>query len=210
MPTGTVSWYDARRGEGGIVARSREYQVRGADMSARARVSGARVRFDVRRAGGIRQAIRVRELSGTRTVARQRRFGDLTGAARPADKGRLASTHRHPDTTPRTRSPSALVQRWVAAANRNRLDRVLPLYAQHAVLHLGGRTWRGRGKLCGFLCDSRLLTTGWQTSAAADGDNALATRCEHVEHPGLGSRFRVMNGRIVEQWIEPPGTGVER
>jgi cold shock CspA family protein len=203
MPTGIVTWYDPKRGEGRITAKGREYPVRGADMQAGARTTGARVRFDVARSGGVRRATRVHQRSGTRSVARHRRFGDLTGAERPAHKGRPASARRYRDTEPPARGPAPLVRRWVTAANGCRLDRLLPLYAPDAVLHVQGDVWRGRTRIRHGLLDSGLLSRGWQTSA----DSAtVAVRSRLAEQPGLHSRFRVLHGQIVEQWIEAPAT----
>ncbi len=204
MPDGAMLWFDGRTGVGRIVASGRQYPVHGRDVEPRARVAGARVHFDVQRIDGVPTAVRVEARSGTRTTTRQRRFGDLTGAARPEQKGRGALTHQHGDVDPLySGQPVALVRRWIAAADSGHLDALLPLYAPDAVLHTPSGDRHGRPAIRAYLLDSGLLTRGWSARPVSARDGVSAVRTPAAPDAGRTARFRVAHGQIAEQWDEP-------
>jgi cold shock CspA family protein len=204
MPTGRVSWFDAKHGVGRVVASGREYPVAAADMETGARGAGARVRFDVARQGGVDRAVDVRRIPGTRTVPRQRRFQDLTGAGRPEEKGRRSLTHRHPERAVTPSKPKAVALRWVAAANSGSVVATRELYAADAVLHARGDTRRGRAAVPGWLLDHNLLAPAWQADPGGEGDGGTFV----ITRPGGPvpgrSRIRVTYGQISEQWLDEP------
>lgn len=206
MPNGRVSWFDSKQGLGGIVASGREYPVAAIDMEKGARATSARVHFDIKRQDGLDRAVNVRHIPGTRSVPGQRRFQDLTGAARPEDKGRRALTHQRPerDIAP-TNKPKAVVQRWVGAANSGNAVAARDLYAVDAELHARSETRRGRAAVPGWLVDHNLLTPGWdpEPHGEGSGDTFTITRMPEAAVGGR-SRIRVCRGQISEQWIDEP------
>ena len=202
MPTGRVQWFDSKNGVGRIVASRREYPVVASDMDTRSRAPGARVRFDVKRLGGVGRAVNVRSIPGTRSVSRQRRFPDVTGSGRPEDKGRRALTHQHPERDVTPAKPKTVVQRWVQAANSRSVVATRELYAVDVVLHAGTEVRRGRAAVPGWLLDHNLLQPGWRADPRSDGDGDtfVITRGPSSPVPGR-SRIRVSHGQISEQWL---------
>lgn len=204
MPNGAMLWFDDRAGEGRIVASGRQYPVHERDVEPRARATGARVHFDVKRVDGVPTAVRVQSRPGTRTTTRQRRFGDLTGAARPEEKGRAARTHQHGDIDPLySGQPVALVRHWIAAADSGHMDSLLPLYAPDAVLHTPTGDHHGRVAIRAFLLDSGLLTRGWSARPVSAPEGVSAVRTTDAPDAGRTARFRIAHGQIAEQWDEP-------
>lgn len=201
-------WFDPGTGEGRIAASGREYPTDASDVEPRARATGARVHFDIQRVDGVARAVRVEARPGTRTSTRQRRFGDLTGSARPEEKGRAASSHRRPATDPLyVGRPVALVRHWIQSADSGRIDGLLPLYAPDAVLHTPSGDHHGRTAIGAFLMDSGLLSRGWSARPVGDEDEVTAVRQVTAPDAGRTSRFRIAHGQIVEQWDEPPVDG---
>lgn len=206
MPSGTMRWFDTGTGEGRVVASGREYPVFEDEVEPHARATGSRVRFDVARIDGVRTAVRVRAVSGTRSSRRQRRFGDLTGAGRPEEKGRAPSTHQRDAVDPLVPGrPAELVRRWIAAANSGHVGAVSSLYAPHAVLHTADGDRHGRGDVARFLIDSGLLSRGWDARPSGSGGFITALRRATAPDAGRSTRFRIMHGQIVEQWVDEPG-----
>lgn len=202
MPSGTMQWFDTSSGEGRVVASGREYPVFDADIEPRARAAGSRVHFDIERINGVSVAVRVRAKSGKRTSRRQRRFGDLTGAGKPAEKGRPPLTHQRTDVEPGTAGrPAELVRRWLAAANSGHRDTVSGLYAPHAVLHAPDGDHHGRNNVDAFLADNGLLTRGWDARPTGSGETITAVRRPGDDNE-RSTRFRIEHDQIVEQWVD--------
>lgn len=205
MPTGTMIWFDPNTGEGRIVASGREYPADAHEVEPHARAAGARVHFDIQRVDGVARAVRVAARPGTRTSTRQRRFGDLTGSARPEEKGRAPLTHASAGIDPLyVGQPMALVRHWIRAADSGHLDGLLPLYAPDAVVHTPADDHHGRGAIRAFLVDSGLLSRGWSARPVGGENEVTAVRQVTAPDAGRTSRFRIAHGQIIEQWDELP------
>jgi ribosome-associated translation inhibitor RaiA len=117
MPDGVMQWFDTTARAGVVLRGGRRYPVRAADAEPDAQVAGARIHFDVQRAGGVERAVDVALRAGTRVSHRQRRFGDLSGA-------------RSPDM--------AAAEQWGTLLDEGDLDGAMLLVAPDAALHAGG------------------------------------------------------------------------
>lgn len=202
MPRGTVTWFDPHADEGRIAHAGREVPVHGADLQRAARVPGARVRFDLRREGGVLRARNARLLRGTRQSPGQGRFGDLVGAKRPDHKGRRPLTHAHPDLQPGPELPREVAHRWLQAMEGGDPEGATALYAPDAVLHTELGPLRGHRSIHDCLTGSPLL--GWPPwIAEIHGDRVVLLRWRSPARQGPRgeSRLRVRHGEIVEQWL---------
>jgi len=207
MPIGRMKWFDPRTGEGVVEHGTREYPVRARDVQPAARVTGARVRFDVLREGEVERAVAVRLREGTRVSNRQRRFGDLVGAARPEEKGRPPLTHRHPDPDPLPLPPLEVARRWLIAMEERDAEAAAGLYAPDARLHVGSGTLEGRRRIRGYLPACPLFGMGTEeVELTGEEEGARVAWHPTEDAPGGESRLRVQHGWIVEQWIVPSGT----
>jgi cold shock CspA family protein len=203
MPSGTVAWFDPRSGEGYIRHLHREYPVSAREMEPRARVTGARVHFDVKRDGGLLRAVNVRALAGTRSSPRQRRMGDLAGAKQPADKGNDPLTRRSSDRGWKLAGrPTKVVREWVRTLAAPNADEALPFYAPDAVVHVGGKALTGRNRVREFLYDSRLIGRGMpEPDIRGESNEIVLVRWPALPGaPPRQARLRIAHGRIAEQW----------
>lgn len=180
-----------------MTSGGREFAVRSDDMEPRARVAGARVRFDRVRDDGADRAVRVRMRTGTRTSRRQRRFGDLTGSHHPPDKGYAPSRDR-----PRESRPVRVVEGWARSVGDGDQQAAASWYAPDVVIHDEGRDAGGpRGV-------QRWLETGGLMGSSTMGvevhpqqDVVVVTWPPTDEFPGPTLvQLRVAHGRIAEQW----------
>lgn len=191
---GVVLWFDRAARRGSIMADcGRELFVSAREIPAKARVAGVWVRFDIERHDGRDQAVRVCLVPG-----------DLPGRVAQACVSRAGERATATPGAPRRRVRSAAARRllmdWARAVADRNLDQVLTLYAGDAVLHAGGRDWRGPRELRIGLLDSGAVGPGWDPEAQWEGRlltmrRRLAGR-EHAE-----TRLRVVQGRIAEQWL---------
>jgi cold shock CspA family protein len=76
MPTGIVTRYNDSAKAGFIETSTGSYPVSADDMEPKTQFEGARVEFDVSRAGDRDRAVNVTLRDGTRHDPKQRRFGD--------------------------------------------------------------------------------------------------------------------------------------
>ena len=200
MPSGTLSWWDAATGNGGVQHAGHEYPVLLEDIEPGARQPKARVRFDVERKGAVERAVNVRLLKGTRVRRSQHDFGDRAGHRDPRSPINRPLTHRHPDVAPGTlHSPMDVGRKWVELIELGDVDAVLQLYHPSARFHSTGTTATGRDAI-----QHRLTGSGWLgrrfVSVNVRGlDDGIDLRW--VDAGGTaGTRIRIQDGRIVEQW----------
>jgi hypothetical protein len=201
MPSGTLQWFDPGDNTGSIEHLGHHYPVAGTDMEPRARVTGARVRFDVLRDSNVKRAVNVRRVEGTRTAHTHGRMGDLVGSRHPSDKTRKALTRRAGDVDRvQADRPAELVRRWLVALARHDAGAALPFYADDAVIHADMRTFNGRNKVREFLY-SRLVGGGAPQPRlhGADGDIVVDWPAASG-HAARTARLRIAHDRIVEQW----------
>ncbi len=198
MPDGRVQRIDEERDTAYIIRSRRLYPALISELEIKARVAGARVRFDVARQNGVESATNVRLRHGTRTGRRQRRFGDLTGAKRPGAKITTASADRYGVDV--TTQPTKVAETWLKALAGNDLDGALNLYLPDAVLHTSGGTFTGRRALAAQIetADLPHLVSA-ETTVSAHDQNI------HIRAGGRRSSgdvwFTVRKGSIAEQWI---------
>ncbi|HXF72565.1 MAG TPA: nuclear transport factor 2 family protein [Actinomycetota bacterium] len=207
MPSGRMKWFDPRTGEGVVEHGTREYPTRAHDVAPPARITGAPVRFDVVREGGVERAVGVRLREGTRASNRQRRFDDLVGAARPEEKGRPPLTHRHPDPEPLPLPPLEVARRWLLAMEGRDPEAAAVLYAPDARVHVGAETLEGRRRIRAYLPACPLFGMGTEeVEPGGEAEGARVAWRPTDDVPGGETRLRIEHGWIVEQWIVPSGT----
>lgn len=206
---GTVGWFDPKSGGGRIVGSGGRYSVRALDLERAARVPRTRVRFDIRREGGLVRAVRARLLDGTRVSPRQGRFGDLVGAAHPDEKGQAPLTHRHPALEPGVCLPQAVAVRWTEAMEEGDVETALRLYAGDARVHAGGRNLTGIRQISRFLEGNPLLGSR-PLYVEITGEDPVLIRWGSVAGSGTSERtwLRVVHGEISEQWTGPRDSGL--
>jgi RNA polymerase-binding transcription factor DksA len=213
MPDGVVQWFDADRGVGRVVRGSREYPVSVDEVEPRARVAGARVRFDVVRRDGVEMAGSVVLREGSRVGRGKRRFGDLAGARRVDSKGSAPFARPHPELgRGLIGHPEVVARRWGERLVAGDLDAAALLYAPDAVVHAGEEALKGR-RLHGWLSASGLLGHGRGVESRGVADDVIELRWVGREGRMERSWLRVARGEIVEQWIEgarPPQEVIER
>ena len=202
MPEGVVQWFDPATGDGRILHAGRRFAMRAESTEPHARVAGARVHFDIERAGGdVARNVELR--AGTRVSRLQRRFGDLTGSATPDAKGTApfakAQSGMGRDLQ---RHPMAVVRQWASLLGGGDLERAMLLYAPDAALHVGGEVLTG----------PTAIRRHWQTSPLPSGptpatiggeDGTIAARWEGdaPDQASLETHLRVAHGEIAEQWL---------
>lgn len=200
MPDGLMQWYDEHRGEGRVLHGGKEYPVRAEAIERRARVPGARVRFDVERRDGIDVAVDVRLREGTRVARRQRRFGDQVGARRADTKGSAPFARPHPEMGLRLAThPEVVARRWAEHVADDDVEGATMLYAPDAVVHAGDEVLRGR-RIHGWLSASGLLGHVEDTQTRGAGD-IIALRWSGRDGRAETSWVRVVHGEIAEQWL---------
>lgn len=144
MPDGVMQWFDTTAGAGVVLRGGRRYPVQVADTEPDARVAGARVHFDVERAGGIERAVDVALRPGTRVSHRQRRFGDLSGTRSPDMAAAAPFARPHPEMgRDLQHRPGLVAERCAALVDDGDLDGAMLLVAPDAALHAGGATLVG-------------------------------------------------------------------
>jgi hypothetical protein len=204
MPTGVVKWFDPKTQEGVIRRGRREYPVRGEDMEPIARVAGARVRFSIRRDGGVGRAVKVWLRRGTRVSPRQHRFGDLVGAGHPNEKGHRPLTHRSPDQEWSFEGhPTELARTWLDLLEAGDLHTALLFYAPDALLHTDDGTVEGRKDIEPVLADRHLVGIRPRNPQIVGENDVIKVSWEAgaEETPAASTRLRIAHGKIVEQWL---------
>lgn len=202
MPTGIMQWFDPRSGEGLVTSRQGDYTVRAHDVEPRARVTGARVRFDRVRVDGSEHAVGVRLRPGSRTSRRHGRFGDLKGAHHPEAKGRLSSL---PAPPAREHRPMEVAERWLRAVRTGDVQAAAALYASDAVLYdADGVPTTGPRAVQRWL----QRTSGapaWASAELHGRDSGIEVvwRPRPELGPTTGCLVRVVHGRIAELWDAP-------
>jgi RNA polymerase-binding transcription factor DksA len=213
MPEGVVQWFDVDSGEGRIVRGSREYPVSADEVEPRARVAGARVRFDVVRDDGVEMAGSVVLREGSRVGRGKRRFGDLAGARRVDSKGPAPFARPHPELgRGLIGHPEVVAQRWGEQVIAGDLDSAVLLYAPDAVVHAGDEELKGR-RVHGWLSTSGLLGHVRGVESRGVGDDVVELRWVGREGRLERSWLRTARGEIVEQWIagaRPPEDVIRR
>jgi RNA polymerase-binding transcription factor DksA len=201
MPEGVVQWFDVDRGVGRVVRGSREYPVSVDEVEPRARVAGARVRFDVVRHDGVEMAASVVLREGSRVGRGKRRFGDLSGARRVDSKGSAPFARPHPELgRGLVGHPEVVAQRWGEQVIAGDLDAAVLLYAPDAVVHAGEEALKGR-RVHGWLSTSGLLGHVRGVESRGVGDDVVELRWVGREGRLERTWLRVARGEIVEQWI---------
>ncbi len=203
MPDGVVQWFDPSRGEGIIRRGGRRYAVRASAIEPVARVSGARVHFDIVRDDGANRAERVTLRNGTRVARSQRRFGDLSGSRAPDAAGGTSPAIDGPDLgRGREAHPARAVEQWAALMAEGRLDEAILLYAPDAVLHEGAGDVHGTDRIRRRWASSPLLGTEIPVALRGIGAHSFEAIWEAEDAAPIVSRFRVEHGLVAEQWHE--------
>lgn len=204
MPNGVVWWFDPKDGEGRILHAGRTYAVRAENIEPVARVSGARVHFDVD-PDAKESATNVTFRPGRRVSRRQRRFGDLTGARRADTKGPSSQTAERPELGRDLEAhPKRVVEGWAAMLSDGRLDDAMQLLAPNAVLHAEGDVWLGPRQIRSYWSRSPLLggpaCTVIHGVQGVDGD-VFVVRWPETEPstPESETLLSVAHGEIREQ-----------
>jgi cold shock CspA family protein len=204
MPSGRVKWFDAATGEGRILSSGHEYPTRLKDCERAARVTGARVHFDLKRDEGAHRAVRVRLQQGTRTSRSQNRFGDLVGAHHPQSKGHLPLTHRHADRDIHRdleNHPIRVAEVWLGRLQEGDLGAAMRLYAPDARVQLVDKVLVGPHEIQGFLQASPLLGCRAESIRVRLRVPWVIVRCRLSDRSRSKVRalLRVHRGEIVEQ-----------
>jgi ribosome-associated translation inhibitor RaiA len=201
MPNGRVEWFDPVIGEGRIVHSGRRYTVRAEDMHPKARVSGARVHFDVARGLGDR-AINVAFRAGTRMNWHHRRFGNLSGTSAPDTAGAAPSMTKQTSLgRDLERHPIWVAELWADLLASADVENLIRLYAPDASLHAGGDVFVGPTQIRRFWRASPLSGAS-RASAIGDQDSVVLLRWPAEQGgPAIGSRISIAHGEVTEQWL---------
>ncbi len=197
MPDGKVMRIDDDRGLAWIVRRGRTYEASLPEVETAARIPNARVRFKLRRSGGMERAEQITLRSGTRTSKRQRRFGDLTGSHQPGAK--VMTTAQRTLGVDVTTQPVRIVEAWVQAMHDQDYDGALSLYEPSAMVHTTDGTASGRRRLRALLDTCGHDAFDPAAVELRGVDRYLRADCGGADGPT--SYFFIDGGRIVEQWI---------
>ncbi len=210
MPDGVVKWFDPSSGEGIIRRGGRRYAVRASAIEPAARVSGARVHFDIVRDEGTKRAERVTLRTGMRVARSQSRFGDLSGSRAPDAAGGSPSAIDGPDLgREREAHPARAVEQWALLMAEGRLDEATLLYAPDAVLHERSGDVHGADHIRRRWESSPLLGTEAALALRGIGANRFEAIWEADGAEPIVSRFRVAHGLVAEQWHEVDATAPE-
>lgn len=198
MPNGRVMRIDEKRQCVYVVRRGRSYSAPLSEVDTAARVPGARVRYRLRRVGGVEQAEQVELRTGTRTNKRQRRFGDLTGARQPGTRVRTSGQSAYGIDV--ATQPFKVVEAWMSALGQKDFDAATSLYLPGAVLHLEGESVTGRTRI-----RASMESCPWVDVDPDTVDLHGMDRYVIAEQRGGGSSpvtyFVIEQGQVAEQWL---------
>ncbi len=143
MPDGVMEWFDPATGTGRIARDGRRYVADVVDVEPPARVSGARVHFDIdgHRPG---EAVNVSSRRGGRSRPRHHRVGSLVGARRPDAKGPSPADPFGRPLIDRQVHPEAVARAWARHVTAGDLEAAASLCAPNAVLHLSTGETKGQ------------------------------------------------------------------
>lgn len=198
MPNGRVMRIDEKRQCIYVVRRGRSYPAQLSEVDTAARVPGARVRYKLRRVGGVEHAEQVELRTGTRTNKRQRRFGDLTGARKPGT--RVPTSGQSAYGIDVATQPFNVVDAWISALGQRNFDAATSLYLPGAVLHLEDESVSGRARIRASMESCTWVDVDTDAVHLHGLDRYVV-----AERLGTGSSlltyFVIEQGQVAEQWL---------
>lgn len=205
MPEGVMQWFDERTGEAEVLRRGRHFHARVRDVDVPARVSGARVHFDVRKIDGVDQAVEVRLRDGHRSSPRHHRFGSLAGSRSSDEKASASYLPAHPELRSGREHPLEIARSWASSLAGGDVAGAACLYASDAQVHLSDRVISGRGAVEAWLSGCAAAGSGRHARIEGlDGDVSVGWDADRSGFPGMVARCHIRHAEIAEQWIFGP------